>query len=309
MDKNDEFNKFWNKKIEFINTVSLNYNLTKTSFSTFDNIEYYDLYFTSFDGAKIYAKYLKNKKIRKNIPKNKKIPVLFYFHGYPASSRNWLEKTAYCSLGYDIIAMDFRGQGGLSEDIGGVKGATAFGHIIAGIDDDISNMIYVKNILDMCLLVKIVQTFPDIDRYNLNSFGASQGGAFSLICAALNKDIKKCISLYPFLSDFKKIYDLDKDIGAYEELRLYSRWFNVDGKLDSNLFNKLSFIDSKNFAPKISAKVLFGISALDSDCPVETQYALFNNISSEKKLCLYKKYSHEDIPPFGNEVLSFLLEQ
>ncbi|MGX7112198.1 acetylxylan esterase [Gemella cuniculi] len=296
-----DFDTFWDEKLEFINKVILEYEIEKTEFSNFENVEYYNLYFKSFDGARIYAKYIKPKT-------SKKCPALFYFHGCPGCNRNWFEKTAYASLGYAVFAMDFRGQGGRSEDIGGVKGTTVAGHVVVGIDDVLDNMIYIKNILDMCLLVRIAKELDDIDEDNISCAGGSQGGGFSVMCAGLNPDIKKCIILYPFLSDMKKVYDLDLDLIAYESIRYYSRWFSATGANDERLFNRLAYFDAKNFAHRIKAKVLFGASNIDMICPIETQFSVYNNMDCEKELILYKKYGHENIPDFNTKTAKFLLE-
>lgn len=298
----DDFDVYWDEKIKFINSVPLDYKIEKTHFSKFENIEYYHLTFTSFDGAKIYAKYLRPKT-------EEKVPAMFYFHGYPGANRNWFEKSAYCSLGYALFAMDFRGQGGRSEDVGGIKGTTVAGHIVAGIDDSIDNLLYVKNILDVCMLVRIAKDLDGIDENNFVCSGGSQGGGISIMCAGLNKEIKKCIALYPFLSDYKKVYDLDLDKDAYEGLRYYTRWFNKDGECDEQFFDRLAYIDAKNFAPRIKAKVLFGASVVDLICPVESQYAVYNNLTCEKKLLQYRKYEHENIPAFNNEMYYFLTEE
>lgn len=304
LDKPTNFDNYWERKKELAKKIQLDYTLTKRNFSH-ENISYFDLYFKSYDGSKIYAKYLKNEYFRKENP-NVKIPVLFYFHGYPASSRNWLEKTAYCSLGYDVIAMDFRGQGGLSEDIISSEFGTVFGHLTRGLNKNIEDMIIFKNIIDSLVLVRIISSFKDIDEYNLNTIGASQGAAFSLILASLNKNVKKCVALYPFLSDFSRMLNSTKST-AYDELKLYSRWFSPKGLHNDIIENKLAYIDTKNFVSKISANVLFGITLLDTDCPPETQYAVFNNITSKKILHVYKKFKHEEILDFKNKVLNFLL--
>lgn len=301
------FDNFWNEKLKLVHDYELDFVIKEKKFSTFDDIAYYSLFFKSFDGAKIHAKYLKNKNFRRKNPQ-KKIPALFYFHGYPASSRNWLEKSSYCALGYDVLALDFRGQGGLSEDISHTS-SSAFGHLINGLNNEPSEMIFVKNIIDSCILLKIAKNFPDIDENNFITYGASQGGAFAISTAALNTNVKKCISLYPFLSNFEEIFQKDNVKNGYNELNLYSRWFNVDGKNDKEVLEKLALIDTKNFAKKVKAKVLFGISELDNDCPPLTQHAVYNNITSEKKLHIYKKYKHEDITHFNNEVLKFLLTE
>ena len=184
-----DFNNFWNKKIKLIDAVQSKYKLKKTSFSKFENIEFYDLTFTSYDNSVIYAKYIKNINYRKLYPQ-KNIPLLFYFHGYPASNRNWLEKSTFATLGYDVVAIDFRNQGGKSKDFG-KSDPSVFGHLTVGLDGNIEDMIFYKNILDSLILAKIVSSFEDINEKELVSFGASQGGAFSIIFSALNKNVTK----------------------------------------------------------------------------------------------------------------------
>ena len=303
----NKFQNFWDEKIKYIDTIQLCYKLEKTSFSTFENIEFYNLTFTSFDNSTIHAKYIKNIKYRTLYP-NKPIPILFYFHGYPASSRNWLEKSTFVSLGYDVVAIDFRNQGGLSKDKS-KSSPSVFGHLTIGLDENIEDMIFYKNILDTLILSKIVSSFDEVDSKNIASYGASQGGAFSIMFAALNKNVTKCISLYPFLSDFQTFYDLDNRKNAYAEFTHHGRWFNTKGENTSAFLNNLYYLDTLNFSKLLKCEVLFGISNLDEDCPKETQEKVFNNIESKKKKCIYKKYYHENIPHFNDEVFNFLLEE
>ena len=307
MDKTLEFKNFWDEKIKYIDTIQLCYKLEKTSFSKFENIEFYNLTFNSFDNSKIYAKYIKNIKYRTLYP-NKAIPMLFYFHGYPASSRNWLEKSTFVSLGYDVVAIDFRNQGGLSKDKSN-SSPSVFGHLTIGLDENIEDMIFYKNILDTLILSRIVSSFDDIDSQNIASYGASQGGAFSIMFTALNKNVTKCISLYPFLSDFQTFYENDNRKNAYAEFTHHGRWFNTKGENTKAFLNNLYYLDTLNFAKLLKCEVLFGISNLDEDCPKETQEKVFNNIESKKKACIYKKYYHENIPHFNDEVFNFLLEE
>ena len=307
MDKTLEFKNFWDEKIKYIDTIQLCYKLEKTSFSKFENIEFYNLTFTSFDNSTIYAKYIKNLKYRTLYP-NKAIPMLFYFHGYPASSRNWLEKSTFSSLGYDVVAIDFRNQGGLSKDKSN-SSPSVFGHLTIGLDENIEDMIFFKNILDTLILSRIVTSFDDIDSQNIASYGASQGGAFSIMFTALNKNVTKCISLYPFLSDFQTFYENDNRKNSYAEFTHHGRWFNTKGENTKAFLNNLYYLDTLNFAKLLKCNILFGIANLDKDCPKETQEKVFNNIENKKKKCIYKKYYHENIPHFSDEVFNFLLEE
>ena len=169
-------------------------------------------------------------------------------------------------------------------------------------------MIFYKNIIDSLILAKIVSSFEDINEKELVSFGASQGGAFSIIFSALNKNVTKCISLYPFLANFKDIYEKDNRKNAYGELTHHGRWFNTTGENTEKFLNNLFFLDTINFSKNLECPVLFGITNLDKDCPKETQEKIYNEINSRKKSCIYKKYYHENIPNFNNAIVSFLLE-
>lgn len=307
MTSEKNFQDFWSKKIEYINNLQINYNLEKTSFSKFENIEFYNLTFNSFDNSTIYAKYIKNIKHRTLYP-NKPIPILFYFHGYPASSRNWLEKSSFTSFGYDVVAIDFRNQGGLSKDKSN-SSPSVFGHLTIGLDENIEDMIFYKNILDTLILYRIVSTFDEVDSKNIVTYGASQGGAFSIMFAALNKNVTKCISLYPFLSDFQTFYDLDNRNNAYAEFTHHARWFNTTGQNSKYFLNNLFYIDTLNFAKLLKCEVLFGISNLDEDCPKVTQEKIFNNIKTKKNVYIYKKFYHENISSFNDEITNFLLSK
>src|SRR5436305_7777330 len=84
----------------------------------------FDLYFTGVGGARIHAKYMRPSK------SDGPHPAVLMFHGYSGSSGDWCDKLNYVAQGFAVAAMDCRGQGGQSEDSGGVRGNTLRGHII-----------------------------------------------------------------------------------------------------------------------------------------------------------------------------------
>jgi len=95
---------------------------------------------------------------------------------------------------------------------------------------------------------------------------------------------------------------------AYGELTHHGRWFNTTGKNTEKFLNNLYYLDTINFAKNLKCSVLFGITNLDKDCPKDTQEKIYNEITSRKKSCIYKKYYHENIPNFNDKIVSFLLE-
>src|SRR5690606_16222817 len=143
-----------------------------------DGVECFDLTFSSVKGARIYAKYLR--------PKNSsgKNPALLQFHGYSGDSGGWSGKLAYVSQGFCVAAMDCRGQGGRSEDTGGVKGTTLRGHIVRGLDDHPDNLLFRHVFLDTAQLAGIAMNMPEVDPERVGAMGGSQGGALTIACAA-----------------------------------------------------------------------------------------------------------------------------
>jgi cephalosporin-C deacetylase len=78
--------------------------------------------------------------------------------------------------------LDCCGQGGLSQDMGGVKGNTYRGQIIRGLDDKAENMLFRHIFLDSAQLAAIVMNMPEVDEKRVGAMGGSQGGALTLIC-------------------------------------------------------------------------------------------------------------------------------
>jgi len=87
------------------------------------------------------------------------------FHGYTGNSGDWTDKLAWVSEGFCVAAMDCRGQGGSSEDRGGVLGNTQRGHIIRGLDDPSPQKLLFRSIyLDTVQLARVVMSITTTER-------------------------------------------------------------------------------------------------------------------------------------------------
>ena len=295
-----DFDSFWEARMAEADNFLLDYTITQAKeVPSFDTCQYLDLWFTGMDGGRIYAKYLK--------PVHREpVPLVLQFHGYPGASRSWLEQSSYAGMGMAIIAVDCPGQGGYSNDIGGYVGTTVTGHIVAGIDGPPEKMYYVRFHQNVRILCRIVKQLEGIDLERIYVNGASQGGGLGLACAALNPDlINRASILYPFLSDYRMVWELGADVIAYEGLRYYSRWFDPDEEKQDIWFAKLGYIDSKNFAHMIKCPILFGTGLEDTICPPQTQCAVYNNLNCAKKRYLFPGFGHEEIQEFDDLILDF----
>ena len=140
------------------------------------------------------------------------------FHGYAGNAGAWLDKLGYVAQGFTVAAMDVRGQGGLSRETGGHLGQTLRGHVIRGLDGPPDDMLYRQVFLDTVQLARVVMDMPGVDASHVSATGASQGGALTLACAALEPRICRAAPVYPWLSDFKRVYDL-RGSRPHERLR------------------------------------------------------------------------------------------
>src|SRR3569833_11627 len=146
--------------------------------------ECFHLYFTGVGGARVHAKFLRPRGVREPHP------AVLLFHGYSGHSGEWSDKLNYVAQGYSVAALDVRGQGGLSEDAGGVKGNTLRGHIIRGLADEPDRLLFRQIYLDTAQLARVVMAMPEVDPDRVGATGGSQGGGLTLACAALEPRIK-----------------------------------------------------------------------------------------------------------------------
>jgi len=298
----EDFDSYWDSALKTMNAIDPKVELVKSDFQT-PTAECFDLWFTGVDNARIHAKYLRPK----NAPK--KHPAIIFFHGYTGNSGEWSDKLNYISLGYSYAALDCRGQGGLSEDTGGVKGNTMRGQIIRGLDDPNPHKLLFRNIfLDTAQLAKIVSNMPEVDPARIGIIGGSQGGGLALACASLAPYVKKVVSLFPFLCDYKRVWEMDLAKDAYEELKIYFRLFDPTHKRENEIFTKLGYIDVQHLAPRIRGEVLMATGLMDTICPPSSQFAAFNKITSKKNVVIYPDFGHEGLPGFPDKTMQFMLE-
>jgi cephalosporin-C deacetylase len=263
----------------------------------------FDLYFTGVRGARVHAKYL-----RPANPRQTPHPAVVIFHGYSGDSGDWVDKLAYVQLGYSVAALDCRGQGGQSEDRGDVRGNTLHGHIIRGLGDKPENLLFRQIFLDTAQLAGLVMAMPEVDETHVGALGGSQGGGLTLACAALEPRIRKAAPAFPFLCDYRRVWDLDLAKDAYKEIRDYFRLFDPQHREEDEIFTKLGYIDVQHLAGRIKADVLMGTGLMDTICPPSSQFAVYNKIRAPKRMALFPDFGHEYLPGFNDEVYTFMAD-
>ncbi|MCG8424011.1 MAG: acetylxylan esterase [Proteobacteria bacterium] len=261
-----------------------------------------DLYFTGVGGARVHAKLLRPTAQRRPGP------AVLMFHAYAQSAGDWTEKLAYASMGFTVAALDCRGQGGTSQDVGGVAGNTLRGHIVRGLGGDPRRLLYRQIYLDTALLARIVMQLDSVDDRRVATLGRSQGGALALACAALEPRVARIASIMPFLSDYRRVWDIDLARDGYAQLHEYFRLYDPLHEREEELFTQLGYIDVQHLCSRIRGRVQMTIGLMDTICPPSTQFAAYNKITAEKALLLYPDFAHETPPGHSDRVFQFLAE-
>ncbi len=296
-----DFDAYWEAALAELDALDPQVELVPNPTLSHPLVECFDLWFTGVGGARIYAKYLRPRE------RDGAVPAILKFHGYSHYSGDWMESVGEASAGFAVAAMDCRGQGGRSEDVGGVKGMTLRGQFVRGLDDpDPTKLLYRAIYLDTALLARIVMSFDEVDATRVGATGASQGGGLTVACAALEPRIKLAAPIYPFLSDYRRVWDMDLAKGAYEELSYFFRKFDPRHERVEALFTKLGYIDIHHLAPRVQAEVLMFTGLMDQICPPSTQFAVYNQLVGDKAMLIYPDYGHEGLPDQGDKIFNFM---
>lgn len=300
-----DFDQYWEKGLAEMRAIAPAIELIPAEFQA-SGAECFHLYFTGVGGARVHAQLLRPKHV--SAPH----PALLLFHGYSCDANDWSHKLGYVAQGYIVAALDCRGQGGLSEDRGEVIGNTLHGQIIRGLDDALNGrpekLLFRQIFLDTAQLAKIIMEMPDVDPKQVSVTGCSQGGGLTVVCAALEPRIKRAAPVYPFLSDYKRVWDIDLAKDAYLELKEYFRHTDPRHEHQETIFEKLGYIDIQNLAPRIRAEVFWTMGLMDTVCPPSSQFAAYNKITSKKKITFYPDFGHEELPGLDDLIFQFITQ-
>jgi cephalosporin-C deacetylase len=247
------------------------------------------LWFTGTGGARVHAKLLR--------PVTPAGPAVLEFHGYSGDSGDWVTKLPYVALGYTVAALDMRGQAGLSVDEIPVAGWSMASYLLRGIDDNPDNLLYRHLYLDTARLAQIVMALDGVDQNRVGATGFSQGGGLTLACAALEPRVKLAAPVYPFLSDYRRAWELDLETRPYDE-PMHQR--------EDEIFTRLGYVDVQHLAPRVLARTELTVSLNDYVCPPSTQFAAYNKLTCEKSYRLYPDFAHENLPGTNDAIYSLL---
>ena len=147
---------------------------------------------------------------------------------------------------------------------------------------------YYKRVYVGCVrAVDFIYTLPQFDGETVGVTGGSQGGALSIVTAALDKRIKFLAAYYPALCDYAGY--LHGRAGGWPHY--YRHATPAPGEVET-----LAYFDVVNFARRVQVPGWYSWGYNDLACPPTSLYAAYNVIPGAKELHLFLETGHWTFP-------------
>lgn len=297
-----DFDAFWEDGLREMESLPLDYILDPVDIPS-QVANFYHLTFKGVGGATIHCQLITPKETA-----GRNFKGLLQFHGYHTDSGDFQDKIGWAAEGFVVLAMDARGQGGLSEDRTQTSGGVMKGLIIRGMEEGKNNLYFRQVFLDTAHAARILKSMDFVNENRIYAQGASQGGGLTIACAGLVPDLYRIYVSYPFLSDYRKAYSLGAQTSAFEEIPYWFQFRDPLHKREKEIFDTLEYIDIQHFAPRIKAEVCWAVGMQDTIVPPITQMATYNNITTKKNLIVLPEYGHEYLPKVSDNMRSYFID-
>jgi len=161
---------------------------------------------------------------------------------------------------------------------------------------------YFKRVFTGCIrAIDFLYTLDPFDKENLATMGGSQGGALSIITAALDKRVKCFTARHPGMCDITGY--ISGRAGGSPGLK-DPKELNIREKLETS-----RYYDVVNFCRFIQVPGCLTWGYNDTACPPTTMYSAYNTIPARKELKLYRETAHWHFQEQMESVEEWVLQQ
>ena len=274
-----DFDQFWQRNIEEARKAPLHVDCKKVDAYCTDDTDMYLLKIRTDGHHSIYGYLSRPKEMVNGKSVNCKYPVVLCPPGAGIKTiKEPMRNIYYAKNGFIRLEMEIHGLNPEMTNEQFQEISAAFskenGYVENGLDD--RDNYYMKHVYTGCVrAIDYLCSLPDWDGKNVFVQGGSQGGALSLVTAALDKRVTACVANHPALSDVAGY--LDNRAGGWPHM---NRDHNM---LTPQKVETLQYYDVVNFARRITCPVYLTWGYNDNVCPPTTSYIVWNLITAPKE--------------------------
>lgn len=289
-----DFDSFWTTAKQELAKIPLDAKMTLMPDKCTENVNVYQVNIQNYKaGARLYGILA--------VPKKEgKYPALLHvpgagIRGYGADIANAEKGMITLSIGIHGIPVTM--DAGVYNDM-----AAGWASMYWTYNMDDKDRFYYKRVYMGCVRANdFLTSLPQYDGTNLAVDGGSQGGALSIITAALDSRVKFLTCLYPALSDVTGY--LHGRAGGWPH---YFDKNNVNYNNKKDKLETLAYYDVVNFARRIKIPGLYSWGFNDETCPPTSMYAAYNKITAPKELFLALETGHWTYPEQKDKINNWL---
>jgi len=275
--KPPDFDTFWRALDAQVNEIPLNATVTPVPMRSTEEVEVFEVHYDSLDNVRIAGWYCLPRQ------RSEPLPAMVFYPGYVSEPTF---PKAQAAKGYAMFGAAPRGKlRSHSQYNPGYPGLLTHNII------DRNSYAYKGFYADAWRVIDFLQSREEVDNKRIGIRGSSQGGALTLLVAAIRPDaVAVAAAGAPYLAGVIDAIELTNSY-PYQEINDYLR---VHPESRAAIADTWSYYDCHNLVERIRCPIIVNIGLQDNVCPAETGYEVFKRIgSTDKKLYPYEGHAHD----------------
>ena len=165
--------------------------------------------------------------------------------------------------------------------------------------DKAENSVFRVHYLNLVQAYRFLQTRPEVDLRRVYLQGGSLGGAMSVVLAGLlEKDIAGIVANVPGM-DFYFTRDGRPAESSFKQMEQFVAKQPAADR--ERILRILGYYAPLNFAPDVTADVLFSCGGKDTLCFPKMVYAVYNHLPGPKEIKFYPEAGHGSGPGLSDD--------
>ena len=276
VEKPADFDAFWDGVLRQASTVALEPEMIPDPLRTSEDIETFQVFYTSIDNVRVAAWYCRPTR------RAPRAPAIMLLPGYqmdPPIPKEWARK------GYAALSVAPRGKLRSNRQFN-----PGYPNLLTHNVVDRHTYAYRGFYVDTWRGIDFLLSRPEVDPARIGVTGSSQGGGLTVTTAAMRSEVRAASAGAPYLCGFMDATELTHTY-PYEEINDYLR---LHPECRREVEDTLAYFDGISFADRITCPIIVNIGLQDNVCPPETGYALFERIAAaDKRLYPYDGHGHD----------------